>query len=192
MPEKTDIFTAELGFTPESLERHSKRTRNFGIGFILLGIAAILLPGIFTIGFEVLLGILLLVGGVLQILQALSFSKHKGAALPMIAGCLSAFLGLLFLTNPFKGAAVLTVFLAALFFINGLLRIIHGIQLKNLPGTGWGMLSGVAGVIIALLVWSAWPTSAEWFIGVLLGVDFLILGTFLVSFASATKNEVSG
>lgn len=180
MSEKTEIFTTELGFTPELLERHAKRTRGFGIGFIILGAAAILLPGIFTIGFEILVGVLLLFGGVLQIINALEFSRNRGRILPLTVGILAALLGVLFLANPFQGAAALTILLAALFLISGILRIIHGVQLRRLPGTGWGILNGVLGIIIAFLVWAAWPTAANWFIGILIGVDFLVLGIFLL------------
>jgi uncharacterized membrane protein HdeD (DUF308 family) len=130
MPEKTEIFTAELGFTPEVLKAHARKTRAFGIGFIILGIVAILLPGIFTIGFELMLGGLLLGGGVLQIVNALGFSYHRGIALPLIAGILSTVLGGLFLANPFEGAAILTVLLALMFLVNGLLRRLNGSTLS--------------------------------------------------------------
>lgn len=52
MKETTEIFTTELGLHSELLERHAKRTWWFGLGFVILGVAAILLPGIFTISFD--------------------------------------------------------------------------------------------------------------------------------------------
>lgn len=189
MTESTELFTTRFAFTPETLERHSKRTKWCGAGLIILGIAAILLPGVFTLGFEILLSFLLIIGGVSQIAYSLGFSGRKEGFLPLIAGLLSVILGVLFLINPFEGAAVLTFLLAGLFLLNGILRVIQGFQFRDLPGAGWGTFSGVAGIIIAILVWSAWPTSAGWFIGVLLGIDFLILGFFLLGLASAARRE---
>lgn len=189
MSERTGTVAADVGWTHEILGDHAKQTRRVGIGLILLGIAAVLLPGIFTIGFELLIGGLLLVGGVLQIANWLRPAKRAGAVLPLMGGILSVIVGALFLANPFQGAAVLTVLLAALFLINGVFRIIHGLQLRGVPGTGWGILNGLLGVLIAILVWSSWPTAAEWFVGLLLGLDFLILGIFLVSFASAGRGR---
>jgi|GEM_PF-202298 len=190
MSEKTQMFTAELGFTPEMLDHQSNRTRRFGVAFMLLGLAAIVLPGFFTIGFQFLLGSLLLIGGVVQILNALSFSKNKGAAFPMLAGCFTTLLGLVFLAYPLMSAAALTALLAVLLLTSGLLRILHGIQLQTLPGTTGSILSGIFAVTIAVLVWLAWPTSAEWFIGILIGADFILLGSFLIRFAKATKREI--
>lgn len=189
MSAETSRFSLELGFTPELIGRHAKRARWLGIGFIILGILAILLPGIFTIGFEILFGMLLLVGGILQIVNARGFIGQRGWGLPLAAGILAVVLGALFLVNPFEGAAALTVLLAVLFFISGILRIIHGLQWRGVPGTGWGILSGLFGILIALLVYTAWPASSDWFIGILLGVDFLVMGIFLNAFASACRRD---
>lgn len=183
-------FSLELGFTPELIGRHATRARWIGVAFIILGVLAMLLPGVFTIGFEIFLGILLLVGGILQMVSAFGFVGQRGWGCPMAGGVLATVLGALFLIDPFEGAAALTVFLAALFFISGIFRIIHGLQWRGVPGIGWGVLSGLFGIIIAVLVFTAWPASSLWFIGILLGVDFLVVGIFLNVFASACRRDV--
>lgn len=45
------------------------------------------------------------------------------------------------------------------------------------------------GFIIAVLVFTAWPASSVWFIGILLGVDFLVMGVLLNLFASACRRD---
>lgn len=42
------------------------------------------------------------------------------------------------------------------------------------------------------LVFTAWPSSSLWFIGILLGIDFLVIGLFLLVFASACRHDSEG
>lgn len=189
MPEQQNPFSFELGVSPEILDRHAVRNRWLGIGFLVLGVLAILLPGIFTIGFQILLGVLLLIGGIFQIINAVGLVGLRGWRLPLFGGILTTTLGALFLIDPFKGAAILTVLLAALFFISGCLRMVHGWQWRGVPGAGWEIFSGLLGIFIAILVFAAWPTSSVWFIGILIGVDFLVIGILLNVFASAFRKD---
>ncbi|HKK18035.1 MAG TPA: DUF308 domain-containing protein [Opitutales bacterium] len=190
MPEINSTLLEKYELSPELITQNAKRTRWVGIACIAIGVFAILLPGIFTIGFEIILGILLIIGGLLQVANAQAYhSRYWG--LPLISGLLSIIIGGLFLFNPFTGAAALSIILAALFFIGGISRMVHSIRMPGIPGSGFGFLNGLLGILIAVIVVTGWPSSSLWLIGVLIGIDFLILGFWLTSFASECERASS-
>lgn len=180
------------GVSAEQLSKNAKRTRWIGILSIVIGVLAILLPSIFTIGFEIIFGGLLLVGGILQVTNALNYRGNRDRWLPLTAGVLLAILGGLLLFNPYVGAATLTAIFAIVFFINGLIRIIYGFQTHGMRMTGFSFLNGILSILIAVLVLTTWPSSSTWLIGTLIGIDFLLLGFWLISFASLCEKASSG
>jgi len=191
MTEKTQptSIAALIGLSPDKLKQHASLAQGIGIAFIILGILAILLPGPFSLGIELFLGWLLLIGGLLQLIGGFSSLRSKGGWLQLLGGVLSVVVGVLFLLNPFQGVAVLTMFLAAFFFVNGIFRIFYVLGSPGAPGNALAVLNGIFGIIIGVLVWSQWPTSSAWFIGLLVGIDMLFFGMSLLTVASAIKKE---
>jgi len=62
--------------------------------------------------------------------------------------------------------------------------MMHSVRMPGIPGVGLGFLNGLLGILIAAIVVTGWPSSSLWLIGVLIGVDFIVLGFWLTSFAS--------
>jgi len=182
-------IAALLGVTPEKLRQHVKLAHWLSISFVILGVAAIILPGLFTLGIELFLGWLLLIAGVLQAIGGFSHLGSKGGWIQLLVGLLSAVVGVLFLLNPFQAVQVLTMFLAALFITNGIFRMIYAFQVFEAPGSGLAIINGIFGIIIGGIVWWEWPTSAVWFIGLIVGIDMLFCGLTLFALVSAVKKE---
>lgn len=180
-----------LGLSPEKLKKHAGLAQGLGIGFCILGILAILLPGVFSLGIELFLGWLLLVGGILQVISALSSAGAKGWWLHLIGGLLAAIVGGLFISNPVKGVVLLTMFLAAMFVVNGITKVMYGLGAKGAPGSSMVIINGVFGVIVGLIVWAQWPSSSAWFIGLLVGIDMLFFGMSLITLSSAVKKQAN-
>lgn len=178
-----------LGLSPEKLQKHARFAKWIGILFIILGALAIILPGAFTLGLELFLGWLLLIGGVLQAIGGFSSMGARGWWVQLICGLLSAIVGALFLINPFEAVQVLTMLLAVLFITNGIFRIGTALGSGGAPGSGMAILNGVFGIIIGGIVWWEWPSSAVWFIGLLVGIDMLFFGLTLLTLSRACKRE---
>lgn len=176
-----------LGLSPENLRRHAKGTFWAGIIAVILGILAIALPGIFTLGVEILVGSLLLVAGLAQVFAAFGSIGSKNWWLALLTGVLATVIGILFLINPFKGAAALTALLGIFFLVSGMFRLFYCIQLKGVPGTGFGIFNAIVTLILGILVLAGWPSSSVYVIGILLGIDLLFLGFFLINFGNACK-----
>jgi uncharacterized membrane protein HdeD (DUF308 family) len=70
----------------------------------------------------------------------------------------------------------LTLVIIATFLASGALKIVIGLRLRPLDGWGWFVLLGVLSLAIGLVVWSGFPGSVVWSLGLLVGIDFVSTG----------------
>ncbi len=69
------------------------------------------------------------------------------------------------------------------FFIDGIFRVFLGFQLKPAANWVWVLLNGILMIILGILIWSEWPFSAIWVLGLLVGIGLLFSGISTVVFA---------
>jgi len=173
----------------EAIQKNRKFFIFEGILFIVLGILAIALPGIFTLGFEQLIGCLFLISGVVQGYRSFTMFGNKGWFISTLISALYIFIGILLLIYPIPGILTLTVLLTAFFLLDGIAKIVFASELLDLPNKGWLIVSGVLSLGMALLIWLGWPSTALWVIGLLIGVNLLFFGISLLSIIWATPKE---
>src|SRR5215467_1563207 len=94
----------------------------------------------------------------------------------LLLGILYGVAGAYVLLQPVTGLASLTLALAVYLFAEGIFEFILSFLLGPLPGSGWLMLDGIVTLILAVMIWRTWPSSAEWVIGTLVGVSMLFSG----------------
>lgn len=158
-----------------------------GIIFLLLGIAAITFPVFFTFGFEQLLGWIFVIGGFAQGIRAFKLWGTPGNYASLINGILSLIIGVLLLVYPLGGVLTLTLLLTVFFFIEGVFKIAFSISFKEYLNWGWLLLSGVLGIALAGIIWSGWPGTALWVLGLLVGINMIFFGVSLLSLASSAR-----
>jgi uncharacterized membrane protein HdeD (DUF308 family) len=90
-------------------------------------------------------------------------------------GALDVIVGLMLIEYPLVGALTITLLLAALFVFGGLFRFVSALWLQ-FPHYGWIALGGVVSVVLGVLLWTQWPVSALWFIGFVVGLNFVFAG----------------
>ncbi len=102
-----------------------------GVSGIAIGAAALILPAVF-IGVAVyVLAAWAIVTGVLLLATAFRLHAGRGGWLAGLGGVLSIVWGVLLLANPFAGAVVLTIWLAAYALIFGVTMIAFGMRLRR-------------------------------------------------------------
>jgi uncharacterized membrane protein HdeD (DUF308 family) len=161
--------------------------RLIGIVAIVIGCVAILLPELFSLGAAVFIGIVLVL--VSAFLTAAAFAAHGvGSLLARLAWALLTFVvGLWLILEPHNGTLTLTLVLGIYFLLMGLTRIMVAFMGRGTPNAGWVGLSGVCGLIIGILVLVKFPSSADWAIGLLVGIDLIFAGWTLISVAQVGK-----
>jgi len=94
-------------------------------------------------------------------------------------------------SKPVTGLASLTLALAVYLFAEGIFEFILSFALGPLPGSSWLMLDGIVTLILAVMIWRTWPTSAEWVIGTLVGVSMLFSGLTRLMLLLAARRMVA-
>jgi len=158
-----------------------------GIVLVVAGIAAIMFPLVSTIAAKIALGWIFLAAGIVMIIHAFSIQKWGGFLMELLLGVLYLFAGGWLAFFPFTGIVTLTILLAALFLLEGVLEVIMGFRVRPHEGWGWLVFSGLIAVAVGLLIAAELPSSAVWAIGLLVGVNLLSTGISFIVVALAGK-----
>jgi uncharacterized membrane protein HdeD (DUF308 family) len=170
------------------LQRSWKVLMGVGILAILTGCFAILVPAVASVGTAIFIGwVLVFVGG---FLIAAAFSAHSVGSLVvrMIWAILTLIVGLWLIIEPHNGTLTLTFVLGIYFLFMGVTRITVAFMGRGQQGAGLMGLSGVCGLLIGILVLVKFPSSADWAIGLLVGIDLIFAGWTLTSIALVGKD----
>jgi uncharacterized membrane protein HdeD (DUF308 family) len=92
----------------------------------------------------------------------------------------------LLVVNPGFGAVSLTLLLAAFFLVGGIFRLVTAAAMRP-PSWGWLAASGIVTLLLGILIWSEWPVSGLWVIGLFIGIDMVFSGTWLIMLALAAR-----
>jgi uncharacterized membrane protein HdeD (DUF308 family) len=159
-----------------------------GVAAIVLGCIAILVPAVASVGTAIFIGWVLLIVG--AFLVAGAFSAHSVGTLlwRMLWAVLTVIVGLWLIVEPHNGTLTLTLVLGIYFLLMGLTRITVAFIGRGQPNAGWVGLSGVCGLLIGILVLVKFPSSADWAIGLLVGIDLIFAGWTLTSVSLVGKD----
>jgi uncharacterized membrane protein HdeD (DUF308 family) len=89
--------------------------------------------------------------------------------------------GLYTLARPDVALAGLTLFLAVYFFTSGLYEVWLALRLKPLKGWGSTLFAGIVTLILGVMIWRRFPTSAGWLVGTLVGIKLIFAGWAMLS-----------
>lgn len=174
------------------LEMQARRNAGWGVvlGIIMvvLGLVAIARPLYATVASTVVFGWLFISAGVLQLLYTMRSPNIRGFAWKMLLSILFLGTGLYTINNPALSAQALTLVLGMTIFAQGAIEVILAFMIR--PATRWVylLIAGLAGIILGIFIWSRFPYSADWFIGLLVGLHLLITGMWILFFSSLTRS----
>jgi len=94
------------------------------------------------------------------------------------------------LKRPFEGLVTLTLIAGILIFIDGVIQVIGAFDMKPLYGWTWGLFSGILAIILGILIWSNWPQSSEWVLGLLIGVNLITNGFAVFKISSQVRKSI--
>jgi len=162
---------------PEVLERNWRWLLASGILAIVAGIVAIAVPAAASVTIELFIGWLLLFSSGFQLVDAFAPPRTPGRVLVRLTyAALFLIAGVYLLVAPLEGTFTLTVVLAAFLIAFGLVRLYAALRGRDEQGAALAALSGAAGLVLGILIAVELPSSADWAIGLLVGVDLLFYG----------------
>jgi len=171
-----------------TIHAHWKLFLAQGIVMMVLGFLAVAEPNVATVAIGIFVGWLFFVGGIFRALSVWQSRQLPGFAWSMLTAVLAIVLGLILILRPLAGVLTLTMVLVAFFIIEGIASILTAIEHRqHLRSWGWVVFSGIIDLLLAYLIWQGWPSSADWAIGLLVGVNMLFLGLSLVMTALTAR-----
>jgi uncharacterized membrane protein HdeD (DUF308 family) len=164
----------------EALRRGRRRLMVAGVLALVLGIVAIVVPAVASVATAIFIGWILVVASVFQAVDAFSV-RHRGRmVLRLLIAALTFAAGLYLLVAPLSGTFTLTVMLVIWFVAVGIARLVFGLSELGVPGAGNTALIGALDLVLGILIAEKLPSSADWAIGLLVGVDLIFSGVFLI------------
>jgi len=142
----------------------------------IVGVIAIVFPIISTLAAALFVGWMFLLAGVFLFVG--SFSIHGTG--PFFGAMLLALLmlaaGVFLLFNPLAGAIALTIVIGVLFLFQGAFELALAFEMRPHQGWIWMLISGLASVVLALVIAVGLPGISLIALGILLGINFLSTG----------------
>jgi uncharacterized membrane protein HdeD (DUF308 family) len=171
----------------EGLAKSWKPLMGVAIAAIAIGCIAILVPAIFSVGTTIFVGWILLVVGAFLVAGAFTAHSVGSVVLRLLWAFVTVALGAYFIFEPDDGTRTLTLILGFYFLFMGITRVIAAFMGRGREGAGLVGLSGFCGLLVGILVLAEFPSSADWAIGLLLGIDLIFAGWSLLSAALLGK-----
>jgi uncharacterized membrane protein HdeD (DUF308 family) len=166
-----ELLSKEL----ETLRKYSLLMLVVGVLLIVVGMAAIGSSFIATLATVIFVGSFLLIGGVVEVVNAFWAHSWRGFWIHQLFGILYLVLGLFLVRRPEKGAEFFTLMIAAALVVGGLFRIITALS-HRFHGWVWVLINGIVTLVLGILIWQEWPESAFWVIGLFVGIDMVFAG----------------
>jgi uncharacterized membrane protein HdeD (DUF308 family) len=171
----------------QELRERWQALRLAGVLVIIVGVVAILVPAVFSVGTAIFIGIILLFAGAWMLFDAWSVRGAGRVLVRVLWALLTEFAGIYLLVAPLEGTVTLTFVLVVYFIAIGCVRIAEAVALRGMPNAGMVGVNGVLSLLIGLLILIDFPSSADWAIGLLVGIDLLFAGWGLLTVSGVGK-----
>jgi len=172
-----------------------KKSVGWSIGLsvlmIVAGVLAIASPLAAGIAINVLVAWLLVFSGCVHLVFSWYTRGIGGLLGELLLGILYICIGVYLLMHPVAGLKALTIALAIYLLLEAILEFVLGFTFRPLPGSGWLLFDGILTLILAVMIWRAWPSSSEWAVGILVGVSMLFSGTSRLMLSLAARSVTS-
>lgn len=186
MTQTEEIEKIETQFM-KALKKNSGTAISMGILLLILGFLAMGAPLVAGVSVAMVVGIMLLIGGIGQLLFA--FKSNMGL-FNILFAVLTIIMGGYMLANLGVALESLTIFLAVYLIVSGFSEIMVAYQARPAQGAGWAMFSGFLSVLLGALIWSQFPLSGAWAIGILIGIRLFFTGMSLMMLGFAARQTV--
>ncbi len=178
MTEKLDVYVGDM---PSDLVAHWGWIVALGLCLAIVGALAIYRSRTATVAYVSFLGILLLITAALLLIFAVAFTGNwSGFFIHTLWAVLFGVIGFMMVSRPVLSAEAITLVMAFNFIVTGLIGIFVPL-FSNMQGWGYYLLEGLVTTVLGVLLFSGWPITGLWAIGLFIGIDLLFRGLGLIA-----------
>ena len=162
-----------------------------GILLVILGLAAMIVPPLASLAVTIFLGWLFLISGIAGLALTFWARGMPGFWWSLISAVLGIAAGIILLARPVQGTLTRTIVVGAYFLAEGVTTLMSALEHKRELSERWSWLlvAGILDILIAAIIIVGLPGSAEWAIGLLVGINLLFGGASLIGMALAARNS---
>jgi uncharacterized membrane protein HdeD (DUF308 family) len=184
-----DEFARLQSAMSEAVKAHWKAFLFEGLLLAVLGVAALILPPLAGLAITILLGWMFLISGIGGLIVTYWARAMPGFWWSLISAALAVLAGMILLARPMQAVLTLTIVLGAYFLAEGVTTIMYALEhRRELSGRwSWLLISGLLDIAISFMVIAGLPNSADWAIGILVGINLLFGGATLIGMALAAR-----
>ena len=161
-----------------------------GILFIVLGMIGVAGQTLFSFVSINVLGAFLILGGVLQGAHALQSHGWKSVGVQLVLAALYIAAAIFTWAFPIPALEAITLWLAAIFFVTGALRLISAFQHRHFREWFWLVLSSAISILMGVLIMNGYPESSLWLPGMLIAIELLLQGWSLLFMGLAARSLI--
>jgi uncharacterized membrane protein HdeD (DUF308 family) len=182
-------FTKLQSEMSAAVREHWKAFLFEGILLVVLGLAAMIVPPLASLAVAIFLGWMFLISGVVGLALTFWARQMPGFWWSLISAALAVLAGLVLLARPVQGVLTLTIVISAYFLAEGVTTIMYALEHRRELSERWSWLlfAGIVDILIATMIVSGLPGSAEWAIGLLVGINLLFGGASMIGMALAAR-----
>jgi uncharacterized membrane protein HdeD (DUF308 family) len=165
-----------------------------GVLLVVLGVLALLSPVMASFAVTILVGVAFLVGGIVGWINNLTRRRQLQPWLVvarLVVSTLFLLAGVSMLQSFAGGGlpvlaqvAALSLAIGVVFLVEGLVAVVTAVSHRQISGWIWGLLNGLATLVLGLLILTMQPAALLPVLGILVGVSFVFSGIDLIVFGS--------
>jgi uncharacterized membrane protein HdeD (DUF308 family) len=171
-----------------SVRRHTPLLFAQGSLMIAGGIIAVVFPILSAATVIVTLGWLTIANGLVQALGLVGTRDAPHYWIQLLSLVLAILIGMMLLTEPGRGELILGLLIILFLALEGMAKVVFALTIRPLDGWHWLLLGGIAGFVIAMLLWSVLPEVAPWVISLSFGASLIAHGLALVALALRARD----
>ena len=159
-----------------------------GVLFITLGMIGVAGQTLFSFVTMNVLGAFLIFGGVVQFAHALKSKGWRSVGVQVVLAVLYIAAGVYTWAFPIPALEAITLWLAAIFFVTGFLRLISAFQHRHFREWFWLVLSSAISILMGALIMNGYPETSLWLPGLLIAIELLLQGWSLLFLGLAARS----
>ena len=172
-----------------AVREHWKAFLFEGILLAILGLAAMIVPPLASLAVTIFVGWMFMISGIAGLVLTFWARALPGFWWSLISAALAVLAGGILLAQPVKGVYALTLVIGIYFVAEGVATIMYALEHRRELSERWLwlLIAGIFDVLISFMIISGLPGSAEWAIGLLVGINLVFGGASLIGMALAAR-----